>query len=388
MKIAVFTSTFPPYRGGMGNVAFYEAEALALLGHDVTVFTPLYKTIKTDRTSSATLPFAIQWLEPIIQSGNAAFCAGVTASLGNVDIAYLHYPFFGCAEVLWLNKLFPPSGQSRRQKLIIRYDMDVAGHGLKRTLFGFHTQFVMPSVLRSADKVIFSSLDYAEHSNASWLLQEATRKCVEIPYGVAGRIFYPDKGITKLPKNILFVGGLDRAHYFKGLERLLQAVSLLVREDKDVSLRVVGSGDMMPDYRNLCEQLNVSENVHFVGSCDNDQLRREYTAAGVTVLPSISRAESFGLVLLESMACGTPIIAEDIPGVRTLVQNGRNGYLVRRVPDHEAGSNQQRIEALRSCIASVLSDATKAAQMGKYAQEFVTEKYNWNVVARQLEQCF
>jgi len=436
MKIAVFTSTFPPYKGGMGNVAFYEAEALAERGHDVTVFTPLYRTLgqddrlsihssgvmntgktdgetpsltlnphterarlllalsqsgsqESDCVSTPALPFAIQWLQPIIQSGNAAFCSAVTAGLDNMDVIYLHYPFFGCAEVLWLNKLFPASNQTARQKLVIRYDMDVVGHGLKRMLFGLHTLFIMPSILRAADKVIFSSLDYAKHSNAFWLLHESPRKCREIPYGVAGKVFYPDRSVTKRARKILFVGGLDRAHYFKGLDDLLQAISMVMREEKDVSLHIVGSGDMMPHYRNLCGQLKISESVHFIGSCDNDQLRREYSESSVTVLPSISRSESFGLVLLESMACGTPVVANDIPGVRTLIEDGRNGYLARQVSGtHEAVSSQKSVEGLRSCIASILKGPVKAAQMGAYAREIAMSKYGWQPIARQLDKCF
>lgn len=387
MKLAVFTSTFPPYRGGMGNAAFCEAQALARLGHDITVFTPRYKMLKADPITTAALPFTIQRLEPILQSGNAAFCAGFITNPTGADLIYLHYPFFGCAEVLWLNKLFPPSCQSNQQKLILRYDMDVVGRGMKRVLFEFHTRFFMPSILRSADKVIFSSFDYAEHSNASWLLREAPGKCVEIPYGVGDKIFHPDQSVAKSARTILYVGGLDRAHYFKGFENLLHAFSLLTRDDKDVSLRVVGSGDMMPYYRNLCEQLGISRNTIFIGSCDNDQLRREYTGATVTVLPSTSRSESFGLVLLESMACGTPVIAHDIPGVRTLIHDGKNGCLVKPVSDHESGA-KQRIEALRSCIELVLKDPMKAAQMGAYARNFAISQYGWDSVAKRLNWCF
>ena len=384
----MFTSTFPPYRGGMGNVAFNEAKALGNLGHHVTVLTPEYDNLNLGGWSDSSLPFGIRRLKPLIQVGNGAFCSDLFSNIEDSDILYLHYPFFGVAEVLLLDSLFREALPRRKQKFIIRYDMDVVGTRRKRLLFLLHTKLVMPAILKSADKVIFSSNDYASTSNAAWLLRDLPHKCTEIPYGVDPAIFFPEQDAVKHNRRVLFVGGLDNAHYFKGLDNLMQAIAPLILADRNTTLHIVGNGNLVPHYERLCRQLKIEENVRFVLLCDDNQLRKEYSAAIVTVLPSTDQSESFGLVLLESMACGTAIIASDLPGVRTLVQHGKNGYLVERHSGSPGVSCRKNIESLRSCVSMILSNPSNAISMGKYAREFVTTKYNWNVVAGQLEQCF
>jgi glycosyltransferase involved in cell wall biosynthesis len=382
MKIAMFTSTFPPYRGGMGNVAFNEALALAGAGHSVTVVTPLYSTSASLTGHDGQLPFTVHRLKPLAASGNGGFCAGAPAEIANADAVCLHYPFFGTAELLWLDRLFGIR-QGRRPRFVIRYDMDVIGHGIKRLLFAFHTGLIMPAIIRSADATVFSSFDYASSSNAAWYLREAPDKCVEIPYGVDRRVFYPDKTALKRGDRLLFVGGLDHAHYFKGLERLLRAIAALRGKGKAVALHVVGNGDMEEHYRDICRQLHIEQNVTFLTQCDNDHLRREYSEASATILPSRDRSESFGLVLIESMACGTALIASDLPGVRTLVQHGATGYLFAA---EDAAPADCPHPSLVAAIGNLLDNPDRAAGMGRNGLELVTAKYDWQTIGTRLAE--
>jgi glycosyltransferase involved in cell wall biosynthesis len=382
MKIAMVTSTFPPYRGGMGNVAYNEALTLASAGHSVMVVTPLYSISAPLTGHDGQLPFTVRRLKPHAASGNGGLCAGAIAEVANADAVCLHYPFFGTAELLWLDRLFGTQ-QRRKPKFVIRYDMDVAGHGIKRLLFSLHTGLIMPAILRCADATVFSSFDYARSSNAAWYLREAPGKCVEIPYGVDRSVFYPDKTALKHCDRLLFVGGLDRAHYFKGLERLLRAVAALRGTNRAVALHVVGSGDMENHYRDICRQLRIEQDVTFLTQCDNDNLRREYCEASATILPSKDRSESFGLVLIESMACGTALIASDLPGVRTLVQHGATGYLVAAESTAYADPPHPSLEV---AIGNLLANPERAAAMGRNGQELVTAKYDWQAVARRLAE--
>ena len=384
MKIAAPTCTFPPYRGGIGNIAFYEAEALAGQGHDVTVLTPRYGNGSGQAETAASRPFAIRYLRPLFATGNAAICPGLPRALRGADAILLHYPFFGGAELVLASRLLSRR-RRERQTLVLQYHMDVVGHGLKRRLFAAHTRWLMPAILKSADKVAFSSFDYASHSNASWFIARYPDKCVEVPYGVDPNRFYREATIAKQPKSLLFVGGLDAAHYFKGLENLLRALAPLVAQDGQIVLTVVGKGGLLGRYQALCRELDLTQNVRFLTDCDDHALRRQYTAASATVLPSVDKSEAFGLVLLESMACGTAIVATDLPGVRTLVQDGANGCLVRSPAATPAsGAAPYALEDLRHALSRILTDPADAVRMGEQGLRLARDKYTWQRVAHQL----
>ena len=98
MKIAHVICTFPPYKGGMGNVAYEQAKELANLGHEVTVFTPSYSKEKQD------FNFNVVRLKSLIKFGNAAFLPQLIYRLRKFDVVQLHHPFFGATEIVWLAK--------------------------------------------------------------------------------------------------------------------------------------------------------------------------------------------------------------------------------------------------------------------------------------------
>jgi D-inositol-3-phosphate glycosyltransferase len=160
-----------------------------------------------------------------------------------------------------------------------------------------------------------------------------------IPCGVDIDLFKPiDKSVSRAKIGIstekiaLYVGRIDP---LKGLEILLRAVALL-DAGKDLSLIVVG-GELADDpemmrLQSIVKELGIQEHVVFTGSVEQEQLPFYYNAADVCVVPSYY--ESFGLVALESMACGTPVIASRVGGLPSIVKNGHTGYLVQwRCPE-------------------------------------------------------
>ena len=132
MKIAIVTPTFPPYAGGIGNVALFNARQLVRLGHQVTVFTPSYQKLKEEVTD-----IKIVRVKPLVKHGNAAFVPALSWLLSGFDIIHLHYPFFGGAEVIWLHQR---KFKKREAKIILHYHMDVVGEGVIKWLFGSFTK--------------------------------------------------------------------------------------------------------------------------------------------------------------------------------------------------------------------------------------------------------
>ncbi len=372
MKIAEVTSTFPPYKGGIGNVAYYNSWSLAALGHEVTVFTPLYK--KFSQTEE--LPFKVMRLYPWFKYGNAGILPQLWWHLPKYDVIHLHYPFFGGAETIYFLDKF------KDLKLVVTYHMDVVGTGLLAKFFGWHTQHVLPKILDRADKIIVTSYDYARQSSLKERLQVEPEKFVEIPCGVNHLLFkrrLPDKELMQRydlydKKVILFVGALDKAHYFKGVNILIQAMSKL-SNNNDIRLVIAGGGDLKESYQSLVNSLGLSKKVIFAGFVSDSDLPRFYNLADIFVLPSIDRSEAFGIVLLEAMATNVPVIASDLPGVRSVVDKKQNGLLVK----------PGNVDNLVLMLKYLLDNPRVAKAYGNAGREKVIAKYTWEKIGYQLD---
>ena len=392
MKIAQIVCTFPPYKGGMGNSAYQFAKVMAKSGHDVTVFTPNYTLpLVRLRGQVGLIPFLnrrgeftgenkvrgvkIIRLKPLFKYGNAAFLPQLLWRLKNYDIVHLHYPFYGAAEIVMLRKML----FGKKIKLIVHYHMDSTAKGIKGFIVKIFRLFVLPILLKQAKIITCASLDYVKHSVLASYYKKHQKKFRQTFFGVNLEqfvIYHDHKNKERKNKVVLFVGGLDKAHYFKGLENLLKAIKI-VRQDlrDDVLLNIVGEGELKPYYKNLAKQLKVAEHVHFAENADNNKLVDYYNYCDAVVLPSVNQGEAFGLVLLEAMACAKPVIASNLPGVRSVFKNGKHGLLVK--PDNVAD--------LVDKLKIILQDSVLAEKMGQAGRKLVEEQYTWGKVGKRLD---
>lgn len=379
MKIAQIVCTFPPYRGGIGNSVYNISESLADLGHEVTVFTTKYHYKIEDEFNRHEGKFTIERLNPLFKFGNAAFIPQLVWKLKNFDIIHLHYPFYGALKPILLIKLL----SGRKMKLIIHYHMDSRAQGLKGAVFYLYNISVLPLLARAAKIITCASLDYVKHSDLKKYYQARPDKFRQILFGVNLEQFvtYHDNKNKQRENNvILFVGGLDKAHYFKGLENLLKALAVIIKKPELSStvLKVVGRGDLLPYYKDCACDLGVEKNVKFYENVDNSKLVDFYNYSDCLVLPSINKAEAFGLVLLEAMACSTPVVASNLPGVRSVFKNGREGLLVK----------PGDVNDLSNKIKAILSDKKLAESMGLAGRELVESKYTWAKVGKRLNAIY
>ena len=379
MKIAIITPTFPPYAGGIGKVAAFNARELKKLGHQVTVFTPFYQPVKEEFGD-----LEIKRLKPLFKYGNAAFIPALGKMLKGFDIIHLHYPFFGGAELIWL--------QSRRlkkngAKTILHYHMDVVGQGFLKTIFRFHNKFILPRLAKKADKILFTSFDYGNESNLSAELKKNSQNFMELPNGVDSRKFEPQPKNENLLKKyeinpddkiILFVGGLDKAHYFKGIEYLLQAANILRQANYFWRLIIVGEGNLKNYYADYAGQLGLDNEVIFTGYVADDDLPKYYNLTDVCVLPSIDKSEAFGLALIEAMACAKPVVATNLAGVRSVVENEINGLL----------AEPKNADSLAAKINHLLVNPEIAKDFGLAGRKKVEEKYEWGRIGRKLDELY
>jgi D-inositol-3-phosphate glycosyltransferase len=221
------------------------------------------------------------------------------------------------------------------------------------------------------------------------LYQVEREKIAVIPCGVDAEMFHPiPKSQAKAHlggpiaerRMILFVGRLDPV---KGLDTLLEAVCELAHADNKLTqtlcLAVIGGDaesaseamDSVDCLEDLKRKFDLSELVVFLGSQEQSTLAYYYSAAEVCVMPS--RYESFGMVALEAMACGTPVLASRVGGLTYTVQDGVTGLLV---PESDP-------KALAGKLRLLLEDSELRERLGKQALA-ASRQYSWRKVAEQI----
>ncbi len=310
MKIAHIVCTFPPYKGGIGKSALDFSRMMASDGHQVSVYTPMYRKETPENEPPG---LVVKRIKPLLKIGNGAFIPSLFFRLKKYDLIYLHYPFFGGSEVLWLFGIF-----NKRTKIIIHYHMDVVGLSPLLSLLSLPTKLIEASLLKRADLITVGSLDYIKNSHIKKYFARNKNKFRETFFPVDTAKFHPlANRVEKNQKIILFVGGLDKAHYFKGLNVLIEAMVIL-RDRSDWKLLIVGRGGLLGDYKIKCRENNIQNRVEFLDSVSDEELPRVYRNSDFFVLPSINKGEAFGIVLLEAMSSGLPVIASDLPGVRSV----------------------------------------------------------------------
>jgi phosphatidylinositol alpha-mannosyltransferase len=170
--------------------------------------------------------------------------------------------------------------------------------------------------------------------------------------------------------NILFVGRLERR---KGLAYLLNACAEIKRSFQNFRLIVVGPGKVLRlRYEKLVEDMNLTDNVVFTGFVSSADLPSYYRSAHIFCAPATG-GESFGIVLLEAMACGKPVVATNIQGYASVLADGEEGLLV---PPRDE-------EALADALLSLLHDNSLRLKMGNKGLQ-KAEKYSWPNITQQV----
>ena len=231
------------------------------------------------------------------------------------------------------------------------------------------------AVMVDADAIIVSTEQ--ERSDMARLYGTNSGKISVLPAGVDLELFKPDvktearRSLGLPDRNVVLSVG--RVEPLKGFDILLQAMASLDERSDNMVVIVGGDEDASPELerlRTLGERLGLDGNVRFTRAVSQERLSMYYNAADIFVMPSYY--ESFGLVALEAMACGVPVIASRVSGPRSFVKSGVTGYLIdRRCPEPFA----QRLDVL-------LHNPMLRESMGRAARS-QAEKMGWDMVGRR-----
>jgi len=302
------------------------------------------------------------------------------------DLIHSHYWMSGMAAILLKEKwnvpfvqMFHTLGQMKNR---------VAGNGEAE---GSYRTDGEARIMRAADRIIAATP--AELAQLQWLYGCDTRKIVVVPPGVNLNHFYPipkDEareytGISLSDKNILYVGRIEP---LKGIDTLIQAIGMMagygIVNRQELSVTIVGGDpnvsreemtDEMSRLQDLRAEYGIGDIITFLGKREQDTLPYYYSSADVVVMPS--HYESFGMVALEAMACGTPVVASEVGGLAFLIRDSETGYHIR-------GDNPNE---LCDRLTSLLTNPTLRNQMGRNANKRARQ-YGWENIAAKLIEVF
>jgi glycosyltransferase involved in cell wall biosynthesis len=356
VKVAMVTATFPPYWAGTGNVVYHQARCLAARGHEVDVYSATYPGEPEDPPG-----VRVHRLKPVLRLGNAPLLPGLLR-MPAPDVIHVHQPFIFGADLVTLRQKAP---------VVATFHNELLGDGVKGVLFRAYSATAMRATLARAERLVVVSADHAR--SVPPLAREMARRpeaFAEVPNGVDAQEFSPGTG----GETAIFVAALDGAHRFKRLDVLLDALA----EVPDLRLRVVGGGEAEAEYRAHAARAGVADRVEFLGARPHTELPALLRESAFLVLCS-DAVESFGLVQVEALASGIPVVASALPGVRTVVEPGVDGLHV------EPGDRRSLTGALRRMAA--MSGAERAA-MGEHGRRKVLERYTWERSAERLEDVY
>lgn len=368
MKIALITEHFYPYIGGIAEHTFYLAQALAKK-HEVSVISPIYPKVKF-------VPLPERPTFEIIRIGKAS----LFPANGSLT-AFTYTP----SSILKLKSLFQSEGfdiihiQGSLVPTLPLFSAIIKANSKKVITFhSYHGKSMGYTLFKPFLKNFLSNLNgYIAVSVAaqSTIKKHFGIKNIEIiPNGVDIKRFNPygakfsDFEDGKF--NILFVGRLEKR---KGIPILFKALSKV--KDKDLRLIVVGTGPLFKKYKDKIDKLHIE--VQFLGKVSPMKLPSLYRTSHLFIAPSI-KGESFGIVLLEAMASGIPVIASNIVGYAETLKQGKYGILFEnKDPDD-----------LRKKILRIYKDESLRKKLSEKGAIYVRNNYAWDIIATKTEEFY
>ena len=258
--------------------------------------------------------------------------------------------------------------------LAIWYHSDVVRPALQYALF--YAPLAKFAYSR-AERIVVSSQPLADHADR---LAPYRQRVSVIPFGIdpaSWALTQPDAERLAPPsadRDEAFVLFAGRHVPYKGVDVLLRALHSM-----DVRAVIVGDGPSRPDWQQLASQLDLDGRVRFEGEVSDARLRALMHSCAVFVLPSTTRAEAFGYVQLEAMACGKPVISTDVPsGVSWVNQHERTGLVV------PAGDASRLSEAL----AELMRDPARRARLGEAGRERVEREFSLSALRGHMKNLY
>jgi glycosyltransferase involved in cell wall biosynthesis len=366
VRIVQVAPYYYPHAGGVESHVRAIAREFARQGHEVTVLTSQFRRDlpEEERLDGCRIirarSLGVAFNTPF-DYGVAEWCDRLEA-----DVFHLHFPppftsFFAARRL-----------RRRHVPICLTYHCDLfLATPIGSAITGLYNRLLLPSTLDRVDRIIVHTQSYAMTDR---FLRD--RRVEIIPSSVDLERFRPEVdggGIRERlrlhgQRVIAFTGRLVP---HKGVDDLLRA---LARLPPDVTLLVVGRGPDLPELSELARRLGVLERVRFCPGVSDEELPHYLRAADLFVFPSTNRLEGFGLAVAEALASGLPAVIADIPGVREVIEPGREGILAEPLLEGD----------LAAKIRELLDDPARRFELSRAARLRAESHYGAETITAAL----
>jgi glycosyltransferase involved in cell wall biosynthesis len=338
MKILELGKFYPPVRGGIETLLKSMCEGFVRNGAEVECVVANNRAQTVEERINGVLVRRVGSYGEVLST---SICPGYVraAQKSTAKIWHTHFP----------NPLsdFAILRAQSRVRIVITYHSDIVRQSGLMKFYGG----LLEKCLERADKIVVAS---PRHIDFSKWLQPHCHKCEVIPFGIdVARFTKSLPSRLNLPQTarrpiLLTVGRLVG---YKGHRWLIEAM-----KNVDATLWIIGTGPLETELRTRTADLELNDRVHFLGNVSDEELPAYYRGCDIFVLPSITPNEAFGMVQLEAMACGKPVISGDLKsGVPWVNQHEITGLIV---PPRDA-------PALAKAIQELGTDRVRAHKMGE-----------------------
>lgn len=359
MRILHVYKDYHPIFGGIEGHLQQLAEAQVANGHDVTVLVtnpsrlPKHETINRVK---------------VIRANRLATVASTPLSIEmplilrrvKPDIAHLQFPYPLGDVSQWIF--------GRKHPFVISYQSDIVKQQSILKVYGP----ILKRVLNAADRLIPSTANYM---NSSPWLKPLAHKCTPVPIGIDPTRYLEAQPMPKFQRDvptILFVG---RHRHYKGVDVLIDALAQVPH----AHLLLTGNGPERPNYEAAVARNGLADRVTFLGNVPHEELPSLYASADMFTLPSVNRAEAYGIVSLEAMASGLPCIATELgTGTSYIVQHEKTGLIV---PPSDPS-------ALASALNILIANPELRKRYGNAGRQRLLEQFTIDHMVERIEQVY
>jgi phosphatidylinositol alpha-1,6-mannosyltransferase len=380
LRVCFVTKMYPPRTGGGATYAYELANALGELGHEVDVYT---QAVPGEDGPEWTHPNVtvtrITKARPLVVFSTLYFTIACRRRIDFVQYDVIH------------GTLMPASTLAFDPFLLGSIDapLVLTSHGTSydeaRSVnperpvdyvfrYFFHPVNVLMDAVagRFADRIVAVSDHTREQLRDLYRFDE--EKLVTVPPGIDTERFRPVEEVHPEVdpdrESILVLSRLDPR---KGIDKAIRAFARLDRSQAE--LLIAGTGRLEESLKELAKELGVREDVRFLGFVPDEELPALYSSVDLFVLPS--EYEGFGIVFMEAMACGTPVIGTDVGGVPTAIDDGESGAIVPR----------DGIDELAERMDALLSDSSRYGAMVEGARGWA-ERHDWTEIASEVNGAY
>lgn len=382
MKILQLCEHFRPVIDGLTNHVYYLSSNLSK-NHQVTVFTSdienigLFKIQRVNKTyeklSNNFEVFRLRAYPPGIPYARTyAMIPSLIRNLAKSDADIIHTHTY----MLLHSDVTSMVSKLKKTPLVFTVHVHMLSNSYKNRLAKLYNPTIGKVVLNCASKIIVLNHEASRYFSNLGVEKE---KIQVIPNGIDYGKF-----VTPLPstdfrekynvegKTVLFVGLLQQR---KGVQYLLKSASRILKEVSDANFLVVGEGEFKRNLIEMSNNLGIKDRVKFTGFLPDKELLEAYALADVFVLPSAF--EGLPTVILEAMASGKPVVATNVGGISSVVEDNVTGFLV----------NYRDTNKLAMTITTILKDESLAKRMGSNGRKLASH-YDWGIISKKVEDLY